>query len=154
MKLVAKHTSSAEIKNEYNFTFRSPCAFMTCAGTVLSVTFELTHGFSHSVLWTTWQVCEFVEAPLMSPSRCQSVNLSQLLYLACYFHTLKMEAQCFREVWYPLIRLYSILTQKTIIWICRCVKILLLYNAIQKHGDHAKSAFKFQFHLPLQTCDI
>jgi len=42
--------SSAEIKNEYNFIFRSPYAFMTCAGTVLRVTFELTHGFSHSVL--------------------------------------------------------------------------------------------------------
>jgi len=50
VKLVAKHTSSAEIKNEYNFTSTSPYVFMTCAGTVLSVTFELTHGFSHSVL--------------------------------------------------------------------------------------------------------
>ena len=51
MKLVAKHTSSAEIKNECSFTSTSPYPFMACIRTVLSViTFELTHGFSHSVL--------------------------------------------------------------------------------------------------------
>ena len=51
MKLVAENTSSAEIKNEYSFTSTSPYAFMACTGMVLSViTFELTLGFSHSVL--------------------------------------------------------------------------------------------------------
>lgn len=46
MKLLAKHTTSAEIKNEYSFT-----SFMACTEMDLSVvTFELTHGFSHSML--------------------------------------------------------------------------------------------------------
>lgn len=51
MKLLAKHTSSAEIKNECSFTSISPYAFKACTEMELSViTFELTHGFSHSVL--------------------------------------------------------------------------------------------------------